>query len=105
MLIEGEDPLAIKRASQAESKLRLLKGTTFNACAAKYIADHRAEWKSSKHAQQWENTLKAYASPVIGTREVSAITTQDLVRILQPIWLAKNETASRIRGRVEDWSD
>ncbi|WP_341917009.1 integrase arm-type DNA-binding domain-containing protein [Polaromonas sp. YR568] len=107
LLIEGEDPLATKRSLEAVSRLRKLKGTTFNACAAKYIADHRAEWKSSKHAQQWENTLTAYAFPVIGMREISAITTQDLVRILQPIWLAKKETASRVRGRVEaviDWA-
>lgn len=107
LLIEGEDPLATKRAQEAESRLRELKGTTFRVCAVKYIADHKAEWKSAKHAQQWENTLATYAFPTLGTREVSAITTQDLVRILQPIWLVKNETASRVRGRIEaiiDWA-
>lgn len=106
-LAEGKDPLAEKRAHQAAEKLATTSKTTFDSCAATYISDHRAEWKSEKHAQQWTNTLAMYATPIIGDREIGSVTTADLVRILKPIWLTKNETASRVRGRIEavlDWA-
>ncbi|TWO73026.1 DUF4102 domain-containing protein [Caenimonas sedimenti] len=106
-LAHGKDPLAEKRAQQAEEKLAATSTTTFDSCAATYITDHKAEWKSAKHAQQWTNTLAMYASPIIGDREIGSITTADLLRILKPIWLTKNETASRVRGRIEavlDWA-
>jgi integrase len=107
LLAEGKDPLTEKRAHQAEEKLATTSKTTFDSCAATYIADHKAEWKSAKHAQQWTNTLAMYASPIIGDREIGTVTTADLLRILKPIWLTKNETASRLRGRIEavlDWA-
>ena len=106
-LAHGHDPLTEKRAQQAEEKLATTSQTTFDSCSATYISDHKAEWKSVKHAQQWTNTLALYASPIIGDREIGSIATADLVRILKPIWLVKNETASRVRGRVEavlDWA-
>ena len=106
-LAHGQDPLAEKRAQQAEEKLATTSQTTFDSCSATYISDHKAEWKSVKHAQQWTNTLALYASPIIGDREIGSIATADLVRILKPIWLVKNETASRVRGRIEavlDWA-
>jgi integrase len=106
-LAEGKDPLAEKRAHQAEQKLASTSQTTFDSCAAMYISDHKAEWKSAKHAQQWTNTLSMYATPIIGDREIGSIATADLLRILKPIWLTKNETASRVRGRIEavlDWA-
>jgi integrase len=106
-LAQGKDPLAEKRAQQAEEKLATTSQTTFDSCATTYISDHKAEWKSAKHAQQWTNTLAMYASPIIGHREIGSIATADLVRILKPIWLTKNETASRLRGRIEavlDWA-
>ena len=107
LLAEGRDPLADKRAAEAAIKLERAKDKTFDECATEYIADHQAEWKNPKHLQQWQNTLKTYASPVIGARPVGQITTADLKRILNPIWTTKNETASRLRGRIEaviDWA-
>ncbi|WP_420871044.1 tyrosine-type recombinase/integrase [Herbaspirillum rubrisubalbicans] len=71
--------------------------------AAEYIENHRTSWKNSKHAQQWENTLDAYA--VIGDTDVSAIDTPMIVKILKPIWSTKSETASRVRGRIESILD
>ena len=80
---------------------------SFDACAEKYIAAKQPEWKNAKHAQQWANTLGQYASPVFGKLAVSAITRQHVLACLEPIWLTKNETASRLRGRIEavlDWA-
>lgn len=102
-LAEGKDPLTEKRAYQAE----VSKVKTFAECADEYIADHRAEWKNPKHAQQWENTIATYATPFIGKRLINSLTTADIKAVLTPIWTEKNETAARLRGRIEsiiDWA-
>ncbi|EDW4374419.1 site-specific integrase, partial [Salmonella enterica subsp. diarizonae] len=59
------------------------------------------ELKSKKHVAQWRSSLETYAYPVIGQKRVGEITKTDLLAILEPIWLTKNETASRVRGRIE----
>lgn len=63
------------------------------------------ELKNKKHVAQWRSTLETYAYPVIGDKAVSEITKMDLLAILEPIWLTKNETASRVRGRIETVMD
>ncbi len=106
-LAEGNDPITEKRAAESAAKIAAGRDKTFDDCAKEYIDDHRAEWKSAKHAQQWTNTLAAYASPIIGRRPISDITTADIKRILNPIWTSKHETAGRVRGRIEsiiDWA-
>jgi len=106
-LAEGKDPITEKRADETTAHLAAAKDKTFDECAAEYIADHRAEWKNAKHAQQWVNTIETYASPILGKRAITAITTADVKRVLTPIWKTKHETAARLRGRIEsvlDWA-
>lgn len=93
----GDDPKAERWAAKANAASRM----TFDQCAEKYIAAHRDGWKNPKHADQWEATLKTYATPIIGSLDVAHIDTPHIVRILEPIWTTKNETASRVRGRIE----
>lgn len=71
---------------------------TFDACAHIYTAAHRSSWRNPKHAQQWENTLATYTSPVSGQLSVSEIDTAMVVKELEPIWIAKTETAIRLPG-------
>lgn len=97
VLANGDDPKAERAAVKANAASRM----TFDQCAEKYIAAHKAGWKNSKHADQWTATLKIYASPIIGNLDVGHVDTPHIVRILEPIWETKNETASRVRGRVE----
>ena len=59
-------------------------------------------WRNKKHAQQWRNTIEQYAFPFIGEKPINEITREDVLNILKPIWLEKNETASRVRGRLEN---
>jgi integrase len=95
---EGIDPIQAK----AESK----EGPpTFTAAAARYIRAHRRGWSNPKHARQWVSTLKTYARPVIGSKPVDQISTEDVLRILQPIWTSKTETAKRVQGRMENVLD
>ena len=67
----------------------------------------RPTWSNARHAAQWENTLAAYAHPVIGNKTVDSITPADAMAVLTPIWTTKPETASRVRQRMEtvmDWA-
>lgn len=99
----GLDPLDQKR----ELALKGTNALTFRTCAEQYIASHKPGWRNPKHAQQWENTLKTYADPVIGDLSTDQITTDQIMTILEPIWLTKSETATRVRGRIEsilDWA-
>lgn len=51
------------------------------------------------HTQQWTNTLATYAYPILGALRPADIGTNLVRKVLEPIWLTKNETASRLRGR------
>ena len=89
--------------TEAQNKLR---GPTFEEAATTYINAYRSSWRNPKHAQQWANTLRTYAYPVIGKIELAQVTLEDVLRVLKPIWGSKTETASRVRGRIEqilDW--
>lgn len=101
----GTDPLLERnrKAAEAAAQAQAFKiaSTTFKAVAERYIADNRAGWRNPKHRQQWENTLAAYVYPVIGDMPVADVGKSHVLEILEPIWKAKPETASRIRGRIE----
>jgi integrase len=101
------DPIDARDALRAQGRLDAAKALTFSDCAGKYIAAHRAGWRNAKHASQWENTLKTYAEPVIGKLPVQRIDVGLVMRVLEPIWKEKPESASRLRGRIEailDWA-
>ena len=100
-LLDGFDPQETKRAKEAAAAVEDAKRITFDKATEAYIASHRAGWKNAKHAAQWQATLSTYASPVFGDLPVSAIDTGMVMRVLQPIWVSKNETAHRVRGRIE----
>jgi len=101
----GTDPLAERQAEEARkaaaAALAAAKAITFKTCAGKYITANKAGWKNAKHGDQWENTLATYVYPTIGELAVSEIDTGHVTRVLEPIWTAKPETASRVRGRIE----
>jgi integrase len=107
LTLDGIDPIEQRKQKRTEAKLELAKRMTFGECASQYITAHKASWKNAKHRQQWENTLKAYAYPTIGTLPVGSIDTSLVMKVLQPIWMEKPETANRLRGRIEsvlDWA-
>lgn len=94
----GVDPIEARQSEPEEVP-------TFTNCAARYIQAHRRGWKNAKHARQWVSTLKTYARPEIGSKRVDTIATEDILKILSPIWTAKTETAKRVQGRIENILD
>jgi integrase len=117
-LAAGDDPVTERRAARVNALLARAKERTFAECAHECIEAMRGGWKSAKHAAQWESTLSTYAYPSIGGLPVGAVDLGLVLGLLQQpvaaagggstsLWLGKNETASRLRGRIEkvlDWA-
>lgn len=100
-LREGVDPIEEGRAAKQQAAVQQAKRMTFSQCVSAYIEAHGDGWKNPKHKAQWQSTLDTYAGPVIGSLDVSLVDTTLVLKVLEPIWKTKNETASRLRGRVE----
>lgn len=101
LLLEGRDPFTERATKRAAAKAEAAKAMTFDEAAARCIADKRAGWRNAKHADQWTNTLATYVSPLIGSLPVADIDLALVRKVLDPIWATKNETASRVRQRME----
>jgi hypothetical protein len=98
----GEDPIASKRQIETTRKIEMQpKVPTFAECAARYIASHKTGCKNDKHAQQWPSTIESYVNPFIGKMQVDQVAVEEVLKVLKPIWTSKAETASRVRGRIE----
>ena len=109
--VDGVNPIEERRAAKARVALEKVKNKTFRQCAEAFIEVNCAGWKNKKHALQWGSTLSTYAYPILGGLSVSDIDSGLVLEVLQqpvetpngkaPLWEAKTETASRLRGRVE----
>jgi integrase len=103
----GIDPIEARKDQRASAAVESAKAMTFDQCAEEYLTAHRAGWRNLQHATQWKTTLATYVSPVFGNLPVGSIDVGLVIKVLQPIWPTKPETASRIRGRIEsvlDWA-
>jgi integrase len=106
-ITQGVDPVQQREAAARRLKATQASAKTFDQCVSSYIAAHAPTWSNTKHRQQWENTLGTYASPTLGALAVQDIDTAHIVKVLEVIWATKTETATRLRGRVEqvlDWA-
>ena len=97
----GGDPIAHRRASLAAQHVSDAKVMTFRQCAGEYIASHESGWRNALHRQQWENTLAQHVHPTLGDLPVASIDTALVMKVIEPLWKARTETASRVRGRIE----
>lgn len=100
-IVGGIDPVEERKAAKTALVAAQRRGLTFDNAVKKCLATKLDAFKNAKHRQQWENTLTAYATPELGKMLVQDIDTQDVLRVLQPLWTTKTETASRLRGRIE----
>ena len=99
---QGLDPIEDRRAKRSALAAERAKAMTFSQCVSTYLDAHSDSWKNAKHRQQWANTLDTYASSIIGTLNVASVDTGLVLKVLAPIWKTKTETASRLRGRIEN---
>lgn len=106
-VLQGIDPIECKRQQVDANNKAYAKRITFQQCINSYLEAHGDAWKSAKHRAQWRSTLETYAGPVIGNLNVASVDAGLVLRVLEPIWKTKTETATRLRGRIEnilDWA-
>lgn len=104
---QGIDPIQEGQVAREVLRMSQANAVPFKKAALTYIETHELGWKNAKHAQQWRNTLETHAYPHIGDVMVGDIELPHVLKVLEPIWRDKTETASRLRGRIEkvlDWA-
>jgi integrase len=112
MVRDDKDPIAERHAKRAALRASDAKALTFDEAAKACIDSKRAGWSNAKHAEQWTSTLTSYASPIFGSVLVRDIDTALVIKALEQkvktkdggrdsLWTSKNETASRVRQRIE----
>ncbi|MCK1607241.1 tyrosine-type recombinase/integrase [Bradyrhizobium sp. 166] len=109
--LSGGDPIEAKRTAKATARIEAAKAITFGAAAKRFIKANAPGWKNAKHAAQWQMTLLGIDQDgkptthdyckTIRDLPMSSIDTTLVLRIIEPIWAVKTETANRIRGRIE----
>lgn len=106
-MLTGADPIEERNSGRRVQQLEQARTITFQQAAEHCIDSKKHEWKNAKHGQQWVNTLTTHAYPTIGKLSVAALDTDLVLKVLEPIWVTKAETASRVRQRIEtvwDWA-
>jgi integrase len=100
-------PSRSRSSETLKLKLAAENSKTFDTCRDKFIEARSVAWRNGKHHQQWVNTLNTYCSPILGQLAIKDVDVAHVLKVLEPIWVAKSETANRVRGRIEailDWA-
>ncbi|KZY47987.1 integrase [Roseovarius sp. HI0049] len=101
MIERGVDPVEQRRAARAALAAQQARSLTFAEAMEKFAPKKMAEFRSEKQRRLWRNSLELHALPVLGNIPVDQITRADVLRVLEPIWTDKTETATKLRGRIE----
>ena len=97
----GIDPVLERRAARAALAAAASRDVTFKAAVERFMAAKAAGFGSEKDRKRYQSSLERYAVPVLGDMFVSDVAVMDVLRVLQPIWESKTDTASRMRQRIE----
>jgi integrase len=100
-LLDGINPINARHVRHAEQRVKDSRQISFEECAAKVIQAKRNGWRDPRQAKQWEQSLRDFVFPSIGKLPVDRVEVGHITRILEPIWVEKYVTATRIRGRIE----
>lgn len=106
LLQAGVDPIEDRKRAKATARLEAAKAITFREAADTFLKSQTPSWKNPKHATLWANSMARYAYPTLGALAPADIDVGLVLKVLEPIWTKKPETAARIRQRVEavlDW--
>jgi integrase len=101
LVLKGEDPIADKHTRRREAPVRG-SNPTFAAVAEQYIEAHENKWSNPKHARQWRSSVLAGpCANILGPMPISKIGVNNVLQVLEPMWSKTRESASRLRGRIE----
>jgi integrase len=101
LCLQGIDPLQRRYEQRRQADAQRIANATFRQVAEQYLSTHEVNYRNEKHAKQWRASLTNYAYPVIGNIPVRHVTVEDVLRVLQPLWTSRTETAKRLQGRLE----
>jgi integrase len=106
-LLEGQDPLEVRKAARAAAIAAAAKSRTFREVAEAYYNQHSLKWSSAKHRAEVWSTLDRYAFPHLGGLPVASIDTALVLKVLEAgdLWRSKSKTADALRGRIENILD
>jgi integrase len=79
----------------------------FEEAAEQVYREREKTWKNQKHRESWIASVRNYANPVFGKRPIHTVSTADIIKVLLPIWIERQETAKRLRQRLAtifDWA-
>jgi integrase len=100
LLYTGTDPLNDKQAAKEAAELARRQAMTFGEFADQFVESIASGFKNAVHLAQWKSTLAQYASS-LRPMAIKDIKTEDVLKVIRPIWDTKQETASRLRQRIE----
>ncbi|MFL6790730.1 MAG: tyrosine-type recombinase/integrase [Bradyrhizobium sp.] len=106
-LRDGIDPIGVKREQRAAQRLEAARAIDFERAARLYFDQHEAKWTNARHRQQFLSSLEQHVFPTIGQLPVAMIDTPEVLSVLEPIWITKHRTATRLRTRIDnvlDWA-
>jgi integrase len=101
LLSAGIDPIGARDGKMAAERVEAARQVTFREAADAFIKAHEAGWRNAMHRDQWRNTLATYVHPLLGALPVQQVDAALVLRVLEPIWSTRPETASRVRQRIE----
>lgn len=107
LLAEGIDPIEARKAQRQANLIANAVGKSFQECAREYHKLHAGSWKAGKSTVQWLSTLEKHAFPAFGNKDISSISKSDILQVLEPLWLTKIDTATKVKQRIRavlDWA-
>jgi len=97
---KGIDPITHRSAEVAANEAAQAARKTFKECATEYMRLHQPQWRNAKHTKDWPSSLERYVYPEFGDKDIGTVTKADILRVLEPIWHDKTETATRVKSRM-----
>jgi integrase len=97
----GIDPIAERKAAQMALQAAQARHLTFADAFDLWAAEKTKEFSTDRYRKQWRRAVEQYALPKIGKIAVADIALADVLRVLEPIWSDKTETASKLRQKIE----
>ena len=105
---DGGDPDATRKTVQRAAIAAQSRDLMTFAKAADHV--HKKllpSWRNKKHGEVWLAGIELHANPTIGKKSIHSLGRDDVLKVLELIWIEKPETAKRLRQRmatVFDWA-
>lgn len=98
---QGIDPIGRRDSQRAAQRVEKARAVTFKDCASLYFEANKGAWRNRQHARDWDHSLSNHAFPKIGGVPVADVDVAQVLKVLEPMWMAVPVTAGRVRGRIE----